>query len=203
MAIIGYARVSTTNQDLARQTDALALAGCERIFAEHMSSDPTRRKRKADQENRHPPQLAAALAALQSGDTLTVLDLDRLTRGGLAATFGLIEELTARCVHVRILNLSIDTGSPGGEMALAVMSVIAKQERERLRRRTVEGLEAARRRGRVGGRPRAIRDEHDLARVVQHVNAYPDRPIRALAHDLKIGVATLYRYLPSVRSQGG
>jgi DNA invertase Pin-like site-specific DNA recombinase len=201
LAVIGYARVSTSTQDLARQIDALEAAGSERIFSEHTSSDPTRRTRKVDQENSHPPQLAAALAALQSGDTLTVLDLDRLTRGGLAATFGLIEELTALGVHIRILNLNIDTGSPGGEMALAVMSVIAKQERERLRRRTVEGLEAARRRGRVGGRPRAVRDEHDLARITQHVSAHPEKPIRALARDLKISVATLYRYLPAVRSK--
>jgi DNA invertase Pin-like site-specific DNA recombinase len=200
LAIIGYARVSTFSQDLSRQTDALTSAGCEHIYAEHTSSDPTRRKRKADRETGYPPQLMTALGALRPGDTLAVLDLDRLTRGGLAATFTLIEELTARGIHIRILSLAVDTGSPGGEMALAVMSVIAKQERERLRRRTVEGLEAARRRGRVGGRPRAIRDEHDLARITQHVSAHPEKPIRALARDLKISVATLYRYLPAIRS---
>lgn len=201
MAVIGYARVSTSGQDLARQIDALEDAGCDRIFSEHASSDPARRRQKAERNRPFAPQLETALSILQPGDTLTVLDLDRLTRGGLAETFGLIEALSKRSVRVRILNLSIDTASPGGEMALAVMSVIAKQERERLRRRTVEGLEAARRRGRVGGRPRAVKDEHDLARIVQHVNANPDRSIRALARELRIGVATLYRYLPAVRTQ--
>lgn len=199
MALIGYARVSTSSQDLARQIDALEAVGCDRIFSEHASSDPARR-RKAERNRPFAPQLELALSLLQPGDTLTVLDLDRLTRGGLAETFGLIEALSKRGVHVRIINLCIDTASPGGEMALAVMSVVAKSERERLRRRTVEGLEAARRRGRIGGRPRAVKDEHDLARIVQHVNANPNRSVRALAQELKIGVATLYRYLPAIRT---
>ena len=142
--LLGYARVSTSDQIIDRQIDALTVAGVERIFTDHASG--TRSSR---------PALDELLHFARAGDTIVVLSLDRLgrdTRQLLAWVDGLRE----REVQLRILQLGVDTATPAGKLVLTVMAALAAMEREVLVERTLEGLAAARARGRVGGRPAAL-----------------------------------------------
>jgi DNA invertase Pin-like site-specific DNA recombinase len=139
--LFGYARVSTTDQDLALQRDALAAAGCERIFTDTITGTSTER-----------PGLTKALASLSAGDTLIVWKLDRLGRS-LAHLVQLIADLGAREVGFRSLSDPIDTASAGGRLILHIMGALAEFERSLIVERTQAGLQAARKRGRKLGRP--------------------------------------------------
>lgn len=139
--ILGYARVSTSDQDLALQRDALTAAGCERIFTDTMTGTSTER-----------PGLSKALAALSAGDTLIVWKLDRLGRS-LAHLVQLVAELGTRDVAFRSLSDPIDTASAGGRLVLHIMGALAEFERSLIVERTQAGLQAAKRRGRKLGRP--------------------------------------------------
>lgn len=145
-ALIGYARVSTTEQVLDRQTDALAEAGCGKIFTDKASSVV------------HRPELESALAYLRRGDTLVIHALDRLGRK-TTELLAFVEDLHAREVNLRILTLGVDTRTPAGQLVMTVMAAVAQLERDLLRERTAGGLAAARARGRVGGRPRVMTDQ--------------------------------------------
>lgn len=147
-SLIGYARVSTTSQVLDRQLDALAEVGCDRVFEDHGVSG-TRASR---------PGLDACLNFLRPGDTLVIQSLDRLGRR-TGELLRLVDELAARGVSLRILSLGIDTSTPAGQMVLSVMAALAQMERDILVERTKQGIEAARARGRVGGRPRSLTEE--------------------------------------------
>jgi DNA invertase Pin-like site-specific DNA recombinase len=137
----GYARVSTVDQNLALQRDALTAAGCERIFTDTMTGTSTER-----------PGLTKALAALSAGDTLIVWKLDRLGRS-LAHLVQLVAGLGGRGIGFRSLSDPIDTESAGGRLVLHIMGALAEFERSLIVERTQAGLQAAKKRGRKLGRP--------------------------------------------------
>jgi DNA invertase Pin-like site-specific DNA recombinase len=183
--LIGYARVSTRDQKPHLQMDALREAGCERLFEETASG-----------AQRDRPGLKAALAFMRPGDTLVVWKLDRLARSTrqLLAT---VEHLAERDIGLKILTQNMDTTSAGGRLIFTVFSAIAEFEREVIRERTRAGLDAARARGRKGGRPRAL-SEKDLKQA-RALLADPEITVEDVARRLGVGPSTLYRYLPAAR----
>lgn len=142
--IIGYARVSTQDQNPALQTDALAQAGCEQVFRE-----------KATGAHRERPELTACLRSLRTGDTLVVWKLDRLARS-LKDLVEVIDDLQKRGVGFRSLTEAIDTTSTGGRLVFHIFGALAEFEHSLIRERTIAGLAAARARGRQGGRKPAL-----------------------------------------------
>jgi DNA invertase Pin-like site-specific DNA recombinase len=149
--LIGLARVSTDAQELARQLDALRAAGCARIFLDKASG-----KKGTDR-----PGLAAALGHMRRGDTLVVLDLSRLGRDTRELLAIVEDDLHAKGRHFRTLDgIVLDTSDDmWGELVFTVFAAIAKFQRQQIVKGTREGLDAARARGRVGGRPRALNAE--------------------------------------------
>jgi DNA invertase Pin-like site-specific DNA recombinase len=141
MSLIGYARVSTDDQTLGPQLDALRAAGCSEIFEEYASG-----------ANRARPQLAAAMARVRRGDTLMVARIDRLARS-LSHLLQMVEDLRAKGAHFRSLADPIDTSGPSGVLVLQMLGAVAEFERSLIRERTIAGLQAAKARGRVGGNP--------------------------------------------------
>ena len=141
MASIGYARVSTDDQVTESQVDALRGAGCSELFEEHASGS-----------SRSRPVLAKAVARVSRGDTLVVVQIDRLARS-LAHLLEVIEHLKEIGANFRSLRDPIDTGSPQGEFTLQILGAVAQLERKLISQRTTAALKAARIRGRVGGNP--------------------------------------------------
>jgi len=142
--LVGYARVSTAEQDPALQLDALTSAGCWRVFTDHASGS---------REDR--PELVAALDSLRPGDTLVVWRLDRLGRS-LPHLIDTVTALAGRGVGFRSVPEAIDTTTAGGRLVFHLFGALAEFERQLIRGRTLAGLAAARVRGRVGGRPRTM-----------------------------------------------
>lgn len=183
---IGYARVSTKDQELNLQTDALRQAGCERIFEERASG--ARRDR---------PALKEALDFAREGDVLVVWRLDRLARS-LRQLIGTVEDLRQRGVEFQSLTESIDTTTPGGTLVFHVFGAVAEFERSIIQERTRAGLAAARDRGRMGGRPPALTtDQVEFARTML---AHSDATVSSVATQLGVSPATVYRHLPGGRS---
>ena len=182
MAIIGYARVSTSDQSLDRQLDELRANGCERVFAEAASG-----KRGA-----HRPQWEACLAHLRAGDTLVVVELSRLGRntGDLGR---LLDDLDHRGIGLTILNLGIDTKTPAGRLIFTIIGAVAAMERELLIERTQSGLAAARARGRVGGRRRSFTAEQE--REAQRLYDLGQLTAEQIAKAVGSSTSSLYRYL--------
>ena len=147
--LVGYARVSRADQVLDRQVDALTAAGCGRVFRDHGISGAVSASR---------PGLDECLAYLRAGDTLVVAELSRLGRN-TRNLLNLVEQLDERGVSLRILNLGLDTSTPTGRLILTILAAVSAMERDLLIERTLDGLAAARARGRRGGRPRALSDE--------------------------------------------
>ena len=137
----GYARVSTASQDEALQLDALEQAGCDRIFTDHASGATSSR-----------PALDELLGVVRRGDTLVIWRLDRLGRS-LRHLLEVVGDLDQRGVALRSVTESIDTSSPAGRLVFHTFGALAEFERDLIRERTRAGLDAARARGRVGGRP--------------------------------------------------
>lgn len=183
--LIGYARVSTRDQKPHLQLDALQESGCERIFEETASG-----------AKRDRPELKAVLDFMRAGDNLVVWKLDRLARS-TRQLLETVEALELRGIGLKILTQNIDTTNAGGRLIFTVFSAIAEFEREIIRERTRAGLDAARSRGRTGGRPRALSDK-DLkeARVLL---TDPEITVEDVARRLGVGPSTLYRYLPAAR----
>lgn len=177
--LIGYARISTGRQDLALQLDALERAGCERHFTDTASGALKTR-----------PELEACLGHLRAGDTLVVWRLDRLGRS-LRHLIETIAELQARDVAFRSLTEGVDTTTAAGRMTFHIFGALAEFERSLIQERTQAGLEAARARGRRGGRPRSITPDKLAAAVMREQN----RPMHAIAAALGVSRATLYRHL--------
>ncbi|TRD15422.1 recombinase family protein [Palleronia caenipelagi] len=142
--IIGYARVSTDNQNLDAQTDALQAAGAERIFSDKVSGSIRKR-----------PELDKLLDQVRPGDVIVVAKYDRLARS-LRDLLDIVETIKDRGAGFRSLAEDIDTTTPAGRLVFHVFASIAQFERERISERTREGLQAAKARGRVGGRPPAL-----------------------------------------------
>ena len=179
--LVGYARISTTDQTLALQEDALKSSGCEKIFNDIASG-------VADDR----PGLAEALAFLRNGDTLVVWKLDRLGRS-LRHLIDTVNALSARSIGLRSLQESLDTTTPGGKLVFHVFGALAEFERELIVERTQAGLKAARARGRKGGRPGKI-DAKKLA-MAKTLMADPTNSVAEVCHSLQVSRATLYRSL--------
>lgn len=185
MALIGYARVSTAEQDTALQTDALRKAGCDRIFEDTVSGA------KADR-----PGLAAALAYVRDGDALVVWRLDRLGRS-LPHLIETVGALDARGVGFRSLTEAIDTTTSGGRLIFHVFGALGQFERDLIRERTKAGLAAAAARGRKGGRKPVVTADK-LQRAQDHIANGLN--VREAAARLKIGKTALYAALRAVNS---
>jgi DNA invertase Pin-like site-specific DNA recombinase len=185
---VGYARVSTIEQDLAMQTDALEQAGCERIFQDKASGAKAER-----------PGLQEALAFLRKGDSLVVWRLDRLGRS-LKHLIETVGELEERGIGFQSLQESIDTTTSGGRLIFHIFGALAEFERNLIRERTMAGLQAARARGRKGGRPRAL----DNKRIQLAYQLYDERKqtVKEICEILGISKPTLYAYLSERDSQG-
>lgn len=147
MRLIGYARVSTHDQDTDAQLHELRAAGCDEVYEEYVSGAARAR-----------PALAEAVAALQPGDTLVVVRLDRLARS-LRHLLDVVERISAKGAHFRSLHDPIDTSSPQGTFTLQILGAVAELERALIRERTRAGLERARRQGRRGGNPALMRGD--------------------------------------------
>ncbi|EEI7352938.1 TPA: flagellar phase variation DNA invertase Hin [Salmonella enterica subsp. enterica serovar Javiana] len=184
MATIGYIRVSTIDQNIDLQRNALTSANCDRIFEDRISGKIANR-----------PGLKRALKYVNKGDTLVVWKLDRLGRS-VKNLVALISELHERGAHFHSLTDSIDTSSAMGRFFFHVMSALAEMERELIVERTLAGLAAARAQGRLGGRPRAINrhEQEQISRLLEK-----GHPRQQLAIIFGIGVSTLYRYFPANR----
>jgi DNA invertase Pin-like site-specific DNA recombinase len=187
--LIGYARVSTRDQNTNLQIDALRAADCEKIFEETASG-----------AQRDRPQLKAALGYLRNGtdDVLVVWKLDRLARS-TKQLIETIELLDQRKIGFRCLTQSgIDTTTPSGRLVFTVFSAIAEFERDNLRERTRAGLDAARSRGKIGGRPPALSPKDVTA--AKAMLADREISVEDVARRLNVSSATLYRHLPGGRS---
>ena len=184
--LIGYARVSTQEQDLALQLDALKAAGCQRTYEERASG-----------AQRDRPELKAALGYMREGDTLVVWKLDRLARS-LKQLIDTVEDLGARGIGLRSLTEAIDTTTSGGKLIFHIFAALAEFERAVIRERTLAGLAAARARGRKGGRPPALAAK-DLA-AAKAMLRDPEITVGEIARRLNVAPSTLYRHLPRARS---
>jgi DNA invertase Pin-like site-specific DNA recombinase len=186
--LIGYARVSTGEQNLDLQTDALTQASCEKIFSDEMSGAKAER-----------PGLQEALAFVRTGDTLVVWRLDRLGRS-LKDLVQKVEDLNTDGVEFRSLLENIDTTNSGGKFQFHVFSALAEFERDLIRERTMAGLRAARARGRFGGRPREMTPEK--VRMASSLMKDSDVSIKEICNTLDVSRSTLYRYVdPSGNSR--
>jgi len=184
LAQIGYARVGTPDQNLAPQLDALATAGCTKVFEDHASGSRTDR-----------PGLRAALEHLRDGDVLVVWKLDRLGRS-LPHLIETAAALDRRAVGFRSLTEAIDTTAPGGRLVFHLFGALGQFERDLIRERTRASLATAVARGRKGGRkPVVTADRLERARVLIGKGL----TVREAAVRLKIGKTALYEALRSPR----
>ena len=177
---IGYARVSSQDQNLDLQNDALKAAGCENIYTDKMSGAKTNR-----------PGLEEILGFIRKGDTLVVWRLDRLGRS-LKHLIQVLNILDERGVYFKSIQESLDTSTPGGKLIFHVFGALAEFERDIIRERTLAGLAAARARGRKGGRPRILsKKQVEMAKKLMNDS---NIPIAEICQTLGISKATLYRY---------
>lgn len=181
--LIGYARVSTDDQEAQLQHDALTEAGCARIFTD-----------KASGKNTDRPELTAALDYARPGDTLCVWKLDRFARS-LIDLVTLVDSLAARGIGFKVLTgalASIDPNTPDGRLMLQVVGAMAEFERSLIKDRTRAGLDAARAQGRVGGRPAVMNADKLAAAKARKAKG---ESVTAIAKALGVSRATLYRAL--------
>jgi DNA invertase Pin-like site-specific DNA recombinase len=177
--ILGYARVSTKDQNLNGQHDALTAAGAERIFADTITG--TARSR---------PELERLLTEIRPGDVVVVTKYDRLARS-LKDLLEIVDQIQACGAGFRSLGEDIDTTSSAGRLIFHVFASIAQFERERIVERTHEGLEAARKRGRVGGRPPALSPHQKVE--VKRMRDVEHRPISEIANLFTVSEKTIRR----------
>lgn len=177
--IIGYARVSTDDQKLEAQTDALEGAGAERVFADKITGSARSR-----------PQLDLMIDQLRQGDVVVVTKYDRLARS-LRDLLDIVETIRERGAGFRSLAEDIDTTTPAGRLIFHVFASIAQFERERILERTREGLEAAKKRGRVGGRPPALSATQRAE--VRRMRDEEDRRLSEIAQLFRVSVKTVRR----------
>ncbi len=178
---VGYIRTSRKDQNPDLQRDALQAAGCERIFEEHISSRKETR-----------PQLVAALDYCRDGDRFVVWKLDRLGRT-LRELIDLVNGMNERGIEFVSLQENIDTTTPGGKLIFHVFGSVAEFERDLVRERTIAGLEAARARGRQGGRPKAFNKKK--LQLASKLLRSKELTIPEVCQAVGVGRTTLYRYL--------
>src|SRR2546421_5347140 len=182
--LIGYARVSTQEQTLNLQKDALEKIGCIKIFSDVVSGAKAER-----------PGLTDALAYVRAGDTLVVWRLDRLGRS-LKHLIETITDLNNRHIGFKSITENIDTTTSGGKLIFHMFGALAEFERDIIRERTKAGLQAARARGRLGGRPK-VHTLNTPKKVAMAQSLYDDKnnTIAEICKTLNISRATLYRYI--------
>ncbi|CZT38037.1 recombinase family protein [Rhizobium sp. 9140] len=178
---IGYARVSTADQDLAPQLDVLRAKGCHPIYSEHASG------KHADR-----PELAQAMKALRAGDTLVVWRLDRLGRS-LPDLIATVNELAGRGVAFESVTEAIDTTTASGKLVFNIFASLANFERHLIGERTRAGLAAGRARGRMGGRPPALTSRQ--LREARLLLTDPEATVTAVAERYGVSRTTLYKGL--------
>lgn len=178
---IGYARVSTADQDLAPQLDVLRAKGCHPIYSEHASG------KHADR-----PELAQAMKALRAGDTLVVWRLDRLGRS-LPDLIATVNELADRGVAFESVTEAIDTTTASGKLVFNIFASLADFERHLIGERTRAGLAAGRARGRMGGRPPALTSRQ--LREARLLLTDPEATVTAVAERYGVSRTTLYKGL--------
>ncbi|MBA2764511.1 MAG: recombinase family protein [Thermoleophilaceae bacterium] len=179
--LIGYARVSTSDQNLDMQMDALKQAGCRRTFTDVASGTKAER-----------PGVSAAVAYAREGDTLVVWKLDRFGRS-LGHLIEAVRQLQARGVGFRSLHENIDTTTSAGKLIFHVFGALAEFERDLTRERTMAGLASARARGRRGGRRRVLDDKQ--VGLLRRLSRDPANAPGFICETLGISRATFYRYL--------
>lgn len=184
--LIGYARVSTTDQTLNLQSDALEKMGCIKIFTDTISGAKEERK-----------GLYEALNYVREGDTLVVWKLDRLGRS-LKHLIETITKLNKRKIGFKSITENIDTTTSGGKLIFHIFGALAEFERDIIRERTNAGLQAARARGRLGGRPKALNTKKQS--IAQALYEDKNNTIDEICKTLNISRATLYRYVKNVKS---
>ncbi|OPH35247.1 recombinase family protein [Moraxella atlantae] len=176
---VGYARVSTKEQDLSLQLDALNKFDCDKIFTDKVSSVKQRQG------------LQEALGYLRQGDSLVVWKLDRLCRS-LPDLIKISEQIKEKGAELISITENIDTSTPAGRLYFNILGALGQMERELIQERVKAGLAAARKRGKVGGKPRVSQDKIDLARrELSEGRTYPD-----VAKIIGIHPQTLYRLVP-------
>jgi DNA invertase Pin-like site-specific DNA recombinase len=180
--LIGYARVSSEDQNLELQLTALKKVGCRRIFTDKISG-----------VNADRPGIKEALSHLRETDTLVVWKLDRLGRS-VKSLVDLVNELEGNHVHFKSLTDGIDTKTPAGRFFFHVMASLAQMERELIIERTRAGLEVAKRQGRIGGRKRRMTEGKVKAAKKLLSEGTPPRDV---AQSLGVSVPTLYRWVPA------
>jgi DNA invertase Pin-like site-specific DNA recombinase len=186
--LIGYARISTDDQHLDLQRDALAKAGCERLFEDTASGAKAER-----------PGLTSLLSNLRADDTVVIWRLDRLGRS-LKDMIHLVEQLDTAGVGLRSVQENIDTTSIGGRLVFHLFSALAEFERNLIRERTRAGLTAARARGRKGGRKKRL----DPAKREVALRLYHERQhtVEEICRMMGVGRSTLYNYLAEAGCDG-
>ena len=178
---IGYARVSTDDQDLSLQRDELKRSGCAEIYADTISGTKTDR-----------PELTNCLRALRQGDTLVVWRLDRLGRS-LKHLVEIINDLEKRGVRLESLTESIDTSTASGRMIASIFATLAEYERNLIRERTIAGLKAARARGRKGGRKPALGAKEK--REIEAMLLDPKITVKDVAERYGVSRNTIYQHI--------
>jgi DNA invertase Pin-like site-specific DNA recombinase len=187
--LVGYARVSTQEQNLDLQLDALKEAGCEKLFTE-----------KASGAQRDRPELSAALDYMRRGDTLVVWKLDRLARS-LKQLIETIDRLETHGIGFKSLTEAIDTTTPGGRLIFHIFASLAEFERSIIKERTRAGLLAAKKLGKIGGRPPSLKAEDLVA--ARALLKDENITVEDVAKRLSVSPSTLYRHLPGGRSAVG
>lgn len=183
---IGYARVSTTDQYLRMQEDALKSAGCEEIFTDVASGAKTQR-----------PGLDKALEYVREGDTLVVWKLDRLGRS-IQHLIQLITSLNERKIGFKSLQENIDTSTSGGKLIFHMFSALAEFERDLIQERTQAGLKAARARGKMGGRPPLL-DNRQINRMIEMYDEQKNT-VAEICKIYDISRPSFYNYLKKNRT---
>jgi DNA invertase Pin-like site-specific DNA recombinase len=184
--LIGYARVSTRDQNLQLQLDALRAAGCEQIFEEQASG-----------AQRDRPELDKMLTFARAGDTIVVWKLDRLARS-LAHLVQLVDQLRERGVGFRCLTQQIDTTSASGRLVFGIFATLAEFEREMTAERSRAGLESARALGRFGGRRPKLTD----AQIMELKGRLAEgQPWRRISREMSIAMSTISRYIKGLNDK--
>ena len=185
--LVGYARVSTIDQNPELQLDALKKAGCEKIYVETASG-----------AHRERPQLAAALNYLREGDTLVIWKLSRLARS-LKLVIKTAQDMNSRSIALKVLTQNIDTGTPEGRLFFHMTAAFDEFQRELIVENTRAGLAAAQKRGRRGGRP-PVMDENKIRNVEAMLKDTENYPfIGDVIDGISVGRTAFYRYFPPER----
>lgn len=184
---IGYARVSTHDQNLAMQIEALKSIGCERIYEDQVSGLRVER-----------PGLNKAMEQLREGDTFVIWKLDRLGRS-VKDLIEFVASIEEKKIHFKSITDQIDTSTSMGRFFFHVMAGLAQMERELIVERTRAGLESARQRGRIGGRKRRMTDSKIESAKQLLSKGIPPKDV---ANDLGVSIPTLYRWVPATKNVG-